>query len=578
MGYRSVLGAERARFRREGWIPTPLSFAERYGSPPTRNYVLDRRTGELVTITTNTRTWIQPGGVPVTKPPWTPFSTVDPLTGERESGYVVRPPGWEQFIKIDPVLGITPEQKKLRRRRLAEQIARSPTPQVVQGIATIMTTLDDVQDAFVTAAVAGRVVARFFPKLIPPVAFISTIADILNIGSLFPPCHGGAGAIVGRCKLHFEDAGKHTQQTYQKRLDKQVRTGKFRVGWGEIFQILQTTANLVDIGIEIGAGLGYGIDLMAGLIRGADIILPCWVSAPAEALLRIPSALFDPCRDVATEGVLGGPDLLTGQYRFKTIGLLGHLDQAFGLRVGTIDQRIGQGSQWVIDAAKRALQGWPLIGLLSDDLTFEEHLSIMYALHTSQEIMADVMERFELAPAINELYEGGSIRAPLVQNQDTWDAIKAVGGNPGDPRLPVYGAPREMPYREFIAEARADWSRAWRGWLGKAPNNESWWYASQLLNSLFDVQAWALEGPDVSFETAYTREYQAILNLLEIGVEFPKDMPQSVMRERINRLAVKLDPPRKNKLPFAETLALVGISDGGYSAMAGRKIVDPRAT
>ncbi|MFZ1058244.1 MAG: hypothetical protein WAP47_03515, partial [Candidatus Rokuibacteriota bacterium] len=220
-----------------------------------------------------------------------------------------------------------------------------------------MTTLDDIQDAAVTASVVGRVAARFFPKVIPFVGAISTVADILNLGSL--TCMGGLGFVNWDCKKGLEDAGRHTQQTYRKRLAEQTRTGKFRVGWGEIFQILQTTANLVDVGLEIGAGLGYAVDLFFGLLRGGDITLPCWVSIPAEAVLRIPDILTEPCGDATLAAAVGAPGWETGQYHFQTIGALGHLDKAFGLPIGTSDQKIQAGSSWLIDAAKRAWMAMP---------------------------------------------------------------------------------------------------------------------------------------------------------------------------------------------------------------------------
>lgn len=597
---RSILGAERARLRAAGIIPAAVPYRPRVKELPVKSYVLDRRTGEIVSVTTRAAVRLVAGALPVPKPPFVPFSTVDPLTGDRESGYQVRPSGWEQYLKIDPILGTSPKDLQARRRAMAEHIARSPVPQVVQGIASIMTTIDNVQDGAVTLAVAGRLAAKVFPKLIPGVGIISGIADILNLG-LFgglgylaklggpaglrpafkmgvPGGHTNSPSKLNVLKPDAEHAGRSTPNTYRKRLAEQIRTGKFRTGWGELFQLLQTSASLVDVGVEIGAAIGYGYELISGLVRGADIELPCWLSIAAAAVADFPRTVFDPTAYAGDEAACAPPVSEIRPFQFKTIGLLGHLDKAFGLPVGSVDQQIGKASEWVIDAGKRVLQGWPIIGLLQDDLSFDEHLSVMWTVHTAQQVMADVVERFDIAPVVNQLYEGASIRAPLVRDRGTWDAIKAVGGNPADPRLPVYGAPREMPYAEFIAEARADWSRAWPAWLAKAPDAESWWFAAQLLNNLFGIQAWALEGPSVQFETAFIREYQAVINMLEARVYFTGAVTQSDIAGRVKRLSEALDPPRITKLPLGDTLALLGISDGGYSAMAGRPIVHPGAT
>lgn len=440
---------------------------------------------------------------------------INPTTGEAENAFTVRPPGWEQFIKIDPILGTTEEEKKKRRKELAMRISSSPTPEVVRGIASIMTTIDDYQDGFVTAAVAGRVLVKFFPRLLPFVSPFALAADALNlVGALANVV--GVRSLV-KCLLH--GAVARSPNTYRRRLEKMIRTGKLHVGWGEVFQILQTSANLVDVGIEIGAGLGYAYDLAFGLIRGADIVIPT-KSRVDERFVQaavIQAANLSQGRwSMETLEAMAGA---TPSLRFKTQGVLGAVDSVLGNPYGTADVAIQRGWNTITEAMVGFLQAGSEFAPTMDIFTWEQHASIVTSFHQASDWLRPVGQQLAYQPIVDAVYSDFDIEPRAVEDLELRSLIRYHGQNPDDPRFALPGSPGRMPYREFAVAQREAWARAWPVWSAKAPSNEAAWFGLFVLDEIPTLQAQALESDDLEWERRWTPETRALLEVVDLAPE-----------------------------------------------------------
>ncbi len=478
---------------------------------------------------------------------------INPVTGELEPAFVVRPPGWEQFIKIDPILGTSEEEKVAKRKALAIQISSSPTPEVAKNLAWLLTKIDDVQDGFVTLSVATRIAARFLPKVIPVAGWVATAADVLNLAEIVLR----PWMVVAKMKNETEDAGKLVPDTYRRRLAKQVATGKLRVGWGEVFQILQTSANLVDVGIEIGAGFGYATDLAFGLIRGADIVFSAPRIATAEEVIITESQLLADHPRASGASLLRAVTKAPSPLHFRTFGALGYLDQVFEYPIGTFDTKVQDGARSLVEWAGLVGQAWADMGPMQDDLAFDQHLSALASWHMSQQVLKDVVQMFPYQAAVNYLYEETEIEAGPVMNPAIRELVRYHGQDPDDPRLPVPGLPRRMPYREYAVAQKEAWARAWRSWSKKAPTREASWFVGQLLDQVPGIQLQALEGDDVQTESVYTAEYQALVNMIESGITFGAEVDGETVGRVITALAGRLDPPEISKVTQGELVGLV---------------------
>jgi hypothetical protein len=497
-------------------------------------------------------------------PPYIPPGVRSPVkvnaeTGEIEPAFRISPPGWKDFIKIDPVLGTTEEQIKKQKKEIATRISSSPTPEVVKALASVLTAVDDMQDAAVTASVIGRVAVKFFPRLLPVVGPIALFADLLNLaGQLLP-----AGLLNAFDKKDHEAAGLAGPGTYQRRLSKTVRTGKVGLGWGEVFQGLQTTANLVGVGLEIGSALGYAYDVFFGLIRGGEFLIP--VQDPetfnpgVEFLPASDELAITPRQRATIKKVIER----RGAIKLSTFGALGFVDQVLGLPPGMSDVKIQEGVNLFWSAAENIGASLADLAPTMDDFSFEQHLAMStYGLMAGQ-IVADISSVIPWEPIVKRLADDFEIAPRVSRNEATRALIREHGQDPDRPRFALAGSPERLPFREYLAETREAYQRAWPVWARQAPTEESSSFCLSVLNESVDVFSRGIEFPGTTVEVAYTALQQAIINLAELKPSWGTAFSAEDLARGLEALAARLDPPRIVKLSLDETVRLLGLRKGG---------------
>lgn len=255
-------------------------------------------------------------------PPPTPPNCFDPSTGEKlncDTGEPTeRDPCTEKWIKIpnpDDIIHLTPRPKLpwvkaptrkgqkqkwkfsrpldaaetlefLRRREVRANIERSTVPEFVKSVTDIMTTIDNIQDALLTAIIFARLGIRRLPKSLYRALLAGLgIADALQIIAF-----GGLDlARMRSIKGRLMREGRALPFSKKWRQDAIERLSRIVPTISEVFQLLQTTDWLFGVGLSLGAILGFILDLLFALPRGAKIRFrdPCLTKVRRDALKNL---------------------------------------------------------------------------------------------------------------------------------------------------------------------------------------------------------------------------------------------------------------------------------------------------
>lgn len=395
-------------------------------------------------------------------------------------------PGWEDIIHIVPEASVSKVRQEERRRRRVASLSRSPTPNVAQNFAKIAQQIDNVQDALVTLSVAGRVATKIAGRAIPGVGQVAAAADVLNVINVFYPRNivgGAVGAIrrtgrkiSGRSKYFASKKVKRDMAslaglqtgTYSQRLKSTLKSGKVGFGWGEALQILQTSDELVGVGLSLGPIFGAMIDTFFGLLRGAryDLSGPLGLTLPPlsaeslEAMKRNAPGEYDlyrqrfdvAARRVFSEGITTpaeiASELADRQVRLQVdfVGLFPLVDHIYGQKRGSFERdvetvlspliapaekvslvilnAIGAVKKATVNAAVAVFRAQKWVHGLRDDLTWEEHIELM---------VAEYLALQEIRPFLEGVDWGEFAAEIAIANEDD-DFLEFVGLPPGASR------------------------------------------------------------------------------------------------------------------------------------------------
>lgn len=208
-------------------------------------------------------------------------------------GYTLTFPGLSDILIYDVEKPMTPGEHMLWKHRLYDKIppARraeirhykqkrknrflamlsSPSPNIARNIGSIMTSLDDAQDAISTLAIIGMLATKAVPRIVGkflmgPVGWGMTAADAINVYAFL------------KCMLFYKDAGKRKTERLadcnpwgKKARARRARrmAGNIPIQ-GAIIEGLQTTGEVFGIGISLGPIVGLLQDILYTNIRIAQ--------------------------------------------------------------------------------------------------------------------------------------------------------------------------------------------------------------------------------------------------------------------------------------------------------------------
>lgn len=159
------------------------------------------------------------------------------------------------------------KQKEKRRERYLAMLA-SPTPAIVQNAGSIMTAIDDMQDATSTLAALGNVARYVAPRVLgkllrAPVGILMTASDLMNMVQssatyCMAPMYGKKGG---------EELARGSPKTLKMKLKKRMWSTAKLPSKADWIQGLQTTNEVFGFGISLGPIIGLMQDIIFGSVR-----------------------------------------------------------------------------------------------------------------------------------------------------------------------------------------------------------------------------------------------------------------------------------------------------------------------
>ena len=164
------------------------------------------------------------------------------------------------------------EIQYMKRKRWEKylDILGSPTPDVFNNRASIMTALDNAQDAMSVVAALGIVASKFLPKylsrlLTGPLGWMLAGADVLNQSMRYLAPEMRLLALK-REYVKLTETNPFLRKARLKGIDRLMRNG---LGVGFTLEALQVTKDVFGKGISLGPIMGLPFAIISGAARAA---------------------------------------------------------------------------------------------------------------------------------------------------------------------------------------------------------------------------------------------------------------------------------------------------------------------
>ena len=193
-----------------------------------------------------------------------------PRLGPLEDDFLVQVPDWQDIFLFDNERVFSDRSRQQRSLDYRDALERSPVPPSIRELAEVITTIDDIQDEAATLATLMLVVEKTGGRRIPGIGAVALAADALNVVSALSRPLFGAGLPGRTGKRNVTDKARATRNGYRGRVTELRRTGRLRIGFGDVIQGLQASESLFGAGIQIGSIFGFLQDATFGLLRGAE--------------------------------------------------------------------------------------------------------------------------------------------------------------------------------------------------------------------------------------------------------------------------------------------------------------------
>ena len=336
---------------------------------------------------------------------------------------------------------LTPEQINMlaaRKYRFLKSLA-SPTPTWMRNVGAIQNSLDNAEDALVTAAVLGRWASKWAPRLlgktIPIFGWLLAGSDILNLGNTFTWMRFAANPM--NCK-NMDLANKNPFH----RKAALARAAKMRRSWatvGEILEILQTTDQLFGVGLCLGGIVGCAIDTTTAASRFFPKNPAGYVVAPPELpeildkyFFKTPGAPIPSPADTSNfiekyfikapdAPIISSKDFPSWIKKYFLKDLDGLVNK-FSIAEGYLAEQF------------KALRGSWLLSTFKDDVPRDFHTKAYITANTAAQAIGPWWAENEPIAKLNNLRRL-KIPAPAIDNPTTQDILEDRGIDPEAPQL-----------------------------------------------------------------------------------------------------------------------------------------------
>lgn len=181
----------------------------------------------------------------------------------------LRIPQFDTVVHIVPENTRTSADRRRRREERVRQMASTPLPEGVKDVQDFLAAYDDIQDSFVTLAVAGRLVTKFYPPAERTARVFATAADVLNLG----PAGAALAPLRRPAKRHLAEKYKRIPNTYRYRLKDTVRSKNWGFRLTEFLQVAQTSDSIFGVGLTLGGLMALPPTAAALAVTGGELEL-----------------------------------------------------------------------------------------------------------------------------------------------------------------------------------------------------------------------------------------------------------------------------------------------------------------
>lgn len=180
-------------------------------------------------------------------------------------GYVIKIPKLEDIIHLTPNALKTEAEIKAKKREGLMNILASPSPDFARTYSSIMTYMDNIQDAtsivYPALAMLTRLAPKVFGKFLPIAGWMMLGTDLLNfilsVGRLpFSPM-GGKRLV---CHMTKNNPFTKTAQYLRKE-----RIRNYKPNIADLLQVAQVTDQFTGVGLNLGPIMGAVMDSAFGL-------------------------------------------------------------------------------------------------------------------------------------------------------------------------------------------------------------------------------------------------------------------------------------------------------------------------
>jgi len=428
-------------------------------------------------------------------------------------GFSVTLPGLDDTFHLIPETSLPEEERTRRAQARAIRISESPTPEIVRGATDILTRIDDVQDALVTLSLISRFAVARNIHFAPVAKVLATGADVLNIANFART----AGLLGGTAKGSLYRNLAASPKTYSSRLRQTFRTNRVNPTWGEWLQVLQTTDQLFGVGLSLGAVMGAATDLAFLTLRGGTLEIPTETLLEAATLAPSFLAASPWLKAISLAGGFALSALNRADLPTLTIPIPGILPIAeeylgkFTTPVSTIS------SMQAIESAENILEITPLLDVLEQELSIDDHFSVTMARYMAIATLAPlamahpdgILVREKIPLPVRARFPAATSTRSALEN-----ALRAT--TPG-PSLPLPGSPVDITAGELPAALRAARAPGPLAWTLQDPHDSRAIYAASLAGEATAMLALAMEGPGVLTPPQYLPEARQAAITIETG-------------------------------------------------------------
>jgi len=174
----------------------------------------------------------------------------------------------KDYGRLGPKRYLELKEMKQKRKEAFLRMLASPTTPSGMNMASVLTAIDDTQDALSTLVTIGKVASRWLPRVLGrfvsgPVGWTMAAGDILNMIQTV----GRTPMLPKATKRLMSDQGDLNPLTKKAKVRRAKRIKRWKPSSGALLEVAQVTDQVFGVGISLGPIVGFATDLVFGALK-----------------------------------------------------------------------------------------------------------------------------------------------------------------------------------------------------------------------------------------------------------------------------------------------------------------------